>query len=180
MIVLLFGRPGTGKYTIGKLVAERTGCRLIHNHAVVDLVTAIFPFGSAPFIELRERLWLAVADAAIREGVDVLLTFAPEATVTDGFIPALASRGNLRLIELRCARETLEQRIGEESRKPFGKLQSVELYRELDAGGVFDRPVMPAAELVIETDRVSADDAANAIAKHVFSTAPAPSKQSAS
>ncbi|SRR5581483_3017598 len=167
MIILLFGRPGTGKYTIGSLVAQATGFRLIHNHAVVDLVTALFSFGSAPFIELRERLWLMLVDAAIEAGEDVILTFAPEATVTDGFLPALASRGGLHLIELRCSRDALEQRITNDSRKKFGKLQSVELYRELDGAGVFDTPVMPEAELVIDTGQMSAEEAADIIAKRL-------------
>jgi len=176
MIVLLFGRPGSGKYTIGRLVAEETGYRLLHNHAIVDLVTAVFPFGSEPFIELRETLWLTVVDAAIRAGQSVILTFAPESTVTDAFIPALVSRGNLRLIELRCSPQALERRMTEDSRKQFGKLQSVELYRELDAAGVFDRPVMPKADLVIDTEAMSAGEAATLIAR--FVTGPASSTMS--
>ncbi len=55
-VVLLFGRPGAGKYTVGRALAEATGFRLLHNHAVVDLVAALFPFGSPPFIALRERV----------------------------------------------------------------------------------------------------------------------------
>ncbi|SRR5260221_32470 len=169
-IVLLFGRPGAGKYTVGQALAEATGFRLLHNHAVVDLVTALFPFGSAPFIELRERLWLEVVDAALAAPLSgLILTFAPERTVSDGFLPTLQQRvhaggGALRFIELRCEAAELERRLVDSSRAGFGKLRDIALYRELDSGGVFDRPVMPEAELVVETDAVDPVEAARRIA----------------
>ena len=167
MIVLLFGRPGAGKFTVGRALAEETGFRLLHNHAIIDLVESIFPFGSVEFVRLREELWLHVVDAAVAAGESVILTFAPEATVTDDFISALASRGELRLIELRCAPEELERRLGDESRKKFGKVQSAAFYRELEAKGMFDRPVMPPAELVVDTGSLDARAAARLIATHL-------------
>src|SRR6185503_145819 len=92
-VIFLFGRPGVGKLTVGELLATETGYRLLHNHAVVDLVTSLFAFGTAPFVALRERLWLQTIDAAIwAKLAGVIMTFAPEATVTDDFIPTLKSR----------------------------------------------------------------------------------------
>jgi hypothetical protein len=169
-IVLLFGRPGAGKYTVGRALAEVTGFRLLHNHAVVDLLTALFPFGSPPFIALRERLWLDIVEAALATPLPgLILTFAPERTVSDDFLPALRERvraggGALRFVELRCAAAELERRLGDASRAGFGKLRDVALYRELDSGGVFDRPVMPEAELVIDTDAFDPAESARRIA----------------
>lgn len=172
-IVLLFGRPGAGKYTVGCALAEATGYRLLHNHAVVDLVTALFPFGSAPFIAMREKLWLDAVDAALGAGLPgLILTFAPERTVSDAFLPQLAERvhsgrGALRFVELRCAPAEIERRLGDASRARFGKLRDIALYRELQASGAFDKPVMPAAELVIDTDAVEPAEAARCIARHL-------------
>ena len=169
-VVLLFGRPGAGKYTVGRALAEATGFRLLHNHAVVDLMTALFPFGSPPFIAMRERLWLdAVAAALAAHLPGLILTFAPERTVSDDFLPALRERvriggGALRLVELRCAAAELERRISEPSRERFGKLRDVAFYRQLEKAGAFDGPVMPEAELVIETDALEPEEAARRIA----------------
>lgn len=174
-IVLLFGRPGVGKFTVGKALAEELGYRLLHNHAVVDLVIALFPFGSEPFVGLREQLWLTAVDAALAAKLPgVILTFAPESTVSDDFLPALEARtraggGSLRLVELQCAPGEIERRLSEPSRAAFGKLRDVEQYRQLDAAGVFSRPKMPPAELVLDISRMESRQAAQMISKHLSS-----------
>ena len=66
-IVVLFGLPGVGKLTIARGLAQLRGYRVFHNHLVFDAVEALFPFGSPPFIELRDRLWLELLSRAIHE-----------------------------------------------------------------------------------------------------------------
>jgi hypothetical protein len=172
-VVFLFGRPGVGKLTVGELLAVETGYRLLHNHSVVDLVTSLFPFGSPPFVTLREKIWLGAIDACLAaKQAGVIMTFAPESTVTDDFIPALQKRvlargGALRLIELRCSAAELEIRIKDDSRQRFGKLKDVYEFRKLDKEGAFDRPQMPAAELVVDTTNANPLESARAIAKHL-------------
>jgi len=172
-IVLLFGRPGVGKFTVGKALAEELGFRLLHNHAVVDLVLALFPFGSEPFVRLREQLWLLAVKTALEAGVEgVVVTFAPESTVTDEFLPALqevirGGGGSLRLVELRCDPAEVERRLADSSRATFGKLRDVEQYRRLNAAGVFSRPVMPAACIVLDTTHVEPLDTAAKISTHL-------------
>ncbi|MBI1327512.1 MAG: AAA family ATPase [Alphaproteobacteria bacterium] len=41
MIIHLNGMTGVGKLTVGKLLAGKLGARLIDNHSVLDLVTAV-------------------------------------------------------------------------------------------------------------------------------------------
>lgn len=172
-IIFLFGRPGVGKLTVGELLAADTGYRLLHNHAVVDLVTSLFSFGSPPFVALREKLWLDAVDACIAAKVPgVIMTFAPESTVTDQFIPALkkhvtAGRGSIRFIELRCSESELESRLIGESRGKFGKLRDVTQFRRLDKAGAFARPKMPVAELVVDTTDQDAVETASQIALHL-------------
>ncbi|HEY6843415.1 MAG TPA: AAA family ATPase [Thermoanaerobaculia bacterium] len=169
-VVLLYGRPAVGKFTIGKLLAEELGYRLLHNHAVVDLVEALFPFGSEPFIKLREQLWLTAVDAAVDAKLSgIILTFVPERTVTDAFLPNLRSRAALRLVELRCSEKEIERRMRDESRASFGKLRDPDFYRRLDAGGVFSRPVMPPADIVMDVTEADANQAARAIARQLSS-----------
>jgi hypothetical protein len=172
-VIFLYGRPGVGKLTVGELLAIETGYRLLHNHAVVDLVTSLFSFGSPPFVVLRERLWLQAIDAAIwAKLAGVIMTFAPEATVTDEFIPTLKSRviakgGELHFIELRCTDAALETRITADSRERYGKLRDVYKYRKLDKAGAFDRPQMPEPELMIDTTEQKPLESARKIVKHL-------------
>src|SRR6185503_19729648 len=92
-IIFLYGRPGVGKLTVGEHLAAETGYNLLHNHSVVDLVSSLFPFGTPAFVALRENLWHLTIETALKARVaGVIMTFAPEATVTDGFIPAFQKR----------------------------------------------------------------------------------------
>jgi hypothetical protein len=173
-IIFLFGRPGVGKLTIGELLAVNTGYRLLHNHAVVDLVASLFSFGSPPFVALREKLWLDAIDACIAaKSEGVIMTFAPESTVTDEFIPTLkkrvGKRGSLRFIELRCSDSELETRITAESRGKFGKLRNVKQFRKLDKAGAFERPKMPKAEFIVDTTEQEPVESARLIALHLKS-----------
>jgi hypothetical protein len=177
-IVLLFGRPGVGKFTVGRALAAETGFRLLHNHAVVDLVEAIFPFGTPAFVSLRQRLWLEAVDASLAANLPgLILTFAPERTVPQSFLDELrahtvSGRGTLRLVELRCAPAALERRLEDASREHFGKLRDAKRYRELDAAGVFEHPVMPPAEIVVETTDVTPAEAARRITGHLAAVTP--------
>jgi len=177
-VIFLFGRPGVGKLTVGELLSVETGYRLLHNHAVVDLVTSLFSFGSPPFVALRERLWLVTIDACLAARPSgVIMTFAPESTVTDQFIPALRKRviergAEIRFIELRCSDEELETRITDDSRERFGKLRDVYKFRKLDKAGAFERPQMPEAELVVDTTNSKPLESARAIAKHLRQSPP--------
>jgi hypothetical protein len=177
-VIFLYGRPGVGKLTVGEQLATETGYRLLHNHAVVDLATSLFAFGTPPFVVLRERLWLQTIDAAIWARLaGVIMTFAPEATVTDEFIPTLTSRvtgkgGSIHFVELRCSDAELETRITADSRQRFGKLRDLYTYRKLDAAGTFERPRMPEPELVVDTTERKPLESARMIAKHLHQTAP--------
>jgi broad-specificity NMP kinase len=175
-VIFLFGRPGVGKLTVGELLAAETGFRLLHNHAVVDLVTSLFSFGSPPFVELREKLWLDAIDACLTaKQSGVIMTFAPESTVTDDFIPSLHKRvsardGAIRFIELRCSDTELETRLKADSRARFGKLRDVYQFRKLDKAGAFNRPQMPPGELVVDTTNTDPRESARVIAKHLHQT----------
>jgi len=82
-LLFIYGPPASGKLTIARLITERTGLPLFHNHLIVDAVA--FPFGSKEFIRLRERFWLETISTAAEAGQSLIFTFAPEPTVADDF-----------------------------------------------------------------------------------------------
>ena len=166
--VVLTGPPAVGKLTVARELQLLSGWRLFHNHLIVDALLAVFEFGSADFIELRESIWLDVFSRASKAGVDGLIfTFNPENTVAQDFITRLVAdakaRGDsLSFVALTCDEAEIERRLGSASRVGQ-KLNSLELYRTLKADGAFDRPIMPAPDFSVATDRSTPADTARQI-----------------
>ena len=169
-LIFLHGMPGVGKLTVASELANLTGFRLFHNHLTVDLVLSLFEFGSPPFVELRERIWLdtfaEVCDAKL-EGL--IFTFAFEKTVRAEFVPKVVKLVELRggeviFVNLYCDSAELERRLTDPAREKFGKLTSLELFRELNSNGTFDTPRNIPNRLTVDITSISSADAAKRIA----------------
>ena len=163
-LIFLYGAPAVGKLTVARELAALTDFRLFHNHLTVDLVSSLFPFGSEPFILLREQIWLAAFAEAARNSVSLIFTFNPERTVRERFIQDTidvveAAGGQVVFVELTCAEDELERRIEGASRKEFGKLASVEQYRSLKDAGAFQFPKLPSGVSVDTTNQSPAESA---------------------
>jgi hypothetical protein len=91
-VVLLYGLPGVGKLTIARGLAQLRDYRVFHNHLVFDAVEALFPFGSPPFVELRDRLWFELLTRAVHERVgDIVFTIARDRTFDANFLARLVT-----------------------------------------------------------------------------------------
>jgi len=172
-LIFLHGTPGVGKLTVARELAGVTGYKLFHNHLTVDLVGSVFEFGTAPFIELREKIWLDLfSEAASNEVKGIIFTFAFEPTVREGFVERVSAAveargGEVFFVKLTCSTEELEKRITSESRSRFGKLTSLEQFRELNDAGAFIDPRVTPDRLVLDTTRLSPGEAASKIASEL-------------
>jgi hypothetical protein len=170
-LIFIYGLPATGKLTVARELARITGYPVFHNHLAVDLLQSVFEFGSKPFVELREDLWLSVFRKAAENRVPGLIfTFAPEATVRATFIEAVektlaGAGGSVDFVELTCPVAELKRRIPDPSRQQYTKLSSVALFEQLHADGIFDALVMPAARVTIDTSTCTPARAALEIAR---------------
>lgn len=169
-LVFLHGAPAVGKLTVARELAELSGFRLFHNHLTVDLVASLFPFGSEPFVALREQIWLAAFAEAARNNVSQIFTFNPERSVRERFIQDASDAvegagGQIVFVELTCAEQELEQRLENESRKEFGKLSSLAQYRSLRDAGAFQFPKLPSG---ISLDTTNTTPAATARLIHEY------------
>ncbi len=167
-LFFLYGLPGTGKLTIARELAELTGIKLFHNHLTVDLLLSVFEFGSAPFVELRERIWLSVFEEAAALPA-MIFTFNPENSVRQSFIQktveTIESRdGEVFFVEVVCDPAELERRMDTPERRNHKKLVSLELFRELQTQGVFDSPKMPKPHLTLNSTQTSPRENAQMIA----------------
>jgi hypothetical protein len=165
-LIFLWGLPGTGKLTVAKELAALTNWKLFHNHLTVDLLLEVFSFGSNEFIELRERIWLAVFEAAAAsQAPGLIFTFNPENTVRQSFVDqtlqVLSKQGGrVEFVEMLCEDSVLEKRMDTPERRVYKKMISVKDYRELRARGVFNSPVMPEPNMRVDTTQQSAREAA--------------------
>jgi adenylate kinase len=172
-LIFLHGLPGVGKLTVARELAQLTGFRIFHNHLAVDLVESVFEFGSLPFIELREKIWLDVFSQTVAAGLSGLVfTFAYDRTVQGSFVGNTrriieSGGGEVLFVELTCSAEELERRIEHPSRQRFGKLSSVRQFRELKEAGAFVDPGIPGERLVVDTTELSATDAAGRIVREL-------------
>lgn len=171
-IIFIYGPVASGKLTVARELAKLIEAPLFHNHLVVDAVGAVFPFGSEPFIRLREAFWLQTFSEAARRGRSLIFTFAPEPTVDRNFPKRVYEAiepfgGSVVFIALTVSRAEQERRIGNASRSEFGKLTSPEMLRALRDSFDTSMAVMPSAELMIDTEACDAVDAAARIASYL-------------
>jgi hypothetical protein len=168
-LIFIYGLPATGKLTVAQELSKHTGYKLFHNHLVVDLLLSTFEFGSVPFVELREDIWLSVINQACRSQLPGLIfTFNPETTVRPNFInqtvnAVTGSGGQVNFVELVCPLDELKRRIDGPSRLQYRKLSSLPLFEKLHAAGEFDTSHMPKPSLTIDTSLKGPMEAATLI-----------------
>lgn len=167
-LIFIYGVAGVGKFTVASELSRRTGFALFHNHLVVDAVASVFPFGSDPFVRLRERFWLNAFEEAVNADRSLIFTFAPEPTVSSSFAERVgqlvgAGGGQLTFVRLVTSVEEQERRIGLPDRAQFGKLTSLELFRTLRPQFEAALAAMPEPQITIDTGLTLPEDAAQAI-----------------
>lgn len=162
--MFLFGGVASGKLTTARALSQQIGYPVFHNHLVVDLLTTVFPFGTEPFVRLREDFWLSVVREAALTGRSLIFTFAPEPTVPSGFVDRLRSvledaGGSLRSVRLDVSQDVQEARLGDPSRREFHKLTDISVLRSLQDSDAD----WPSADVVINTDTSSPEESATTI-----------------
>jgi hypothetical protein len=174
-LIFIYGAPAVGKLTIARELSALTGFRLFHNHLTVDLVSAVFDFGTEPFILLREQIWLSIFRQAAKQNVSLIFTFAPENTVRERFIQDAieaveSAGGKVIFIELVCSADEMERRMENPSREQFGKLSSVKQYRELAQAGAFEFSRLPDSDALFDTTNRAPKETAGLIQAFLYST----------
>ena len=167
--VLLYGAPASGKLTVARALAARTGFRVVHNHLTTDLVSQVLDRGAPGFWDLVKELRLRVFATAAAHGIDVVSTtaYVPQERPWIAEIEAAVQShgGQVRFVGLRPSVETLEQRVLSPSRVSHRKLQTVESLRAaLREADYFS--TINTDDLVIDNSVLSADETAERIVAH--------------
>jgi hypothetical protein len=172
-LVYVYGPPAVGKLTVAERLSRITGWALFHNHLSVNAVRPIFSFGSKPFTEVVQRLRLDVFRTAMAEGMNLIFTNNSAWGGSDGRSRFAAFAGAARLaaetgggraqfVRLTAPPVVLEERLANQSRQQLDKLTDASRLRELLSA--LDDSALYADDLIIDTSRHSADQAAITIA----------------
>ncbi|MGM0628906.1 MAG: AAA family ATPase [Patescibacteria group bacterium] len=163
-LIIIYGPPASGKLTVAKEVAQKTGYRLFHNHLTVDLLKNILQFGTPEFLELNQKIKLDIIEAAAREGVNgVVYTFAYDRKTDNLFVERLketADRQNIsiKFVQIFCERAELLKRVTYESRKEYKKVHSKEDLSRYLKSGDFTSSIENVDSVRIDSTNLSVDN----------------------
>lgn len=174
MIVHLNGWPGVGKLTIGRALAGRLAARLIDNHLLHDIAircTGLDDPGRWPLYEsVRRAAYDALThrpDGETLVMTNALCTNAPRERQAWNHVVDLAMARNAPLVPVVLEAEFQEnaRRLQSPDRKGR-KLSDPADLRAFLAADSIQRPDVPEL-LVLDVTQLSADQAADAIYRHV-------------
>ncbi len=175
MIIHLNGMPGVGKQTVAKSLAEKLNARLIDNHLLIDLVTAIHERGSSKYMSMIKRLTDIVL-AEITKKPDEIFVFT-NALVNElsedkerlSYLLEFENDHNFPFVQvlLNCDLTENKNRIISGPRKLKGKLTDAAELEELHKMYSIYHP--PAEfSLKIDTTNLSADEVSEQIRSYIW------------
>jgi shikimate kinase len=142
MIIHLNGWPGVGKYTVGKIVAERLGARFLDNHTLLNIAIALTDRGTPAYYELatktRDLAFEAISKLPSSEPVvmtGVVASGGSNSFLIDNWraILSLAERRgcNVYSVTLSCSKDENAWRMSNEDREAHRKKRNPKLLAEL-------------------------------------------------
>lgn len=171
-LVFINGPPAAGKYTIAKALAAQLGWPLLHNHVVIDCVSALLKRGEPGFLDACAGVRVALTSRALSSGKSHVSTFVYGKGTDDAFVArireAVADAGaRFCAVQLTCSIETLKERCASPHRASMGKISTVEtLQSVLEEYDCF--AAIPGIEsLVIDTQTYSVAESV-AMIRHRF------------
>ncbi|KPH10090.1 nucleoside kinase [Rhizobium acidisoli] len=140
-IVHINGWPGTGKLTVGRLLAKRLGVRLIDNHMLLNPAEALFARSNPLHASLRGQIRRVVFDHAVRTDpaesfvfTDALSDDEDDSAMFSWYLDLAAARGaDLVAVLLDCAPEENARRLISPGRSEALKLTDTARLQQLRA-----------------------------------------------
>jgi len=156
-IIHINGWPGTGKLTVGRLLAKRLSARLVDNHTLLNPAEALFSRSDPLHASLRRQIRQSVFDHAVRADpaesfvfTDALSDDEDDSATFSWYRDLAAARGaDLVAILLDCAPEENARRLASPGRSEALKLTDIAMLQRLRANYKLLRGL---AERTIEID----------------------------
>ena len=168
-LIFLYGPPAVGKLTIAKILEQKTGYKLLHNHLIVNPIAEIFPFENPANRLLTREFRLRIIEEAIKSDINLINTFGiagndPFTHITDVIGRFRSEKGKICLVHLTADKETILNRVEDQSGKEYGKNLSKEKLNELlkDNDDIFNK-YSGEENLSIDTTEISPEEAVGKI-----------------
>jgi broad-specificity NMP kinase len=173
-IVHINGWPGTGKLTVGRLLAKRLGARLIDNHTLLNPAEALFARSNPLHASLRGQIRRAVFDHAARADptesfvfTDALSDDEHDSAMFSSCRDLAAARGaDLIAVLLDCAPEENARRLISPGRSEALKLTDTAMLQQLRANYKLLRGLAEHT-VEIDTTELSPERTAARILAHI-------------
>lgn len=170
-LIFFYGPPAVGKLTIAKILAQRTGYKLLHNHLIVNPIAEVFPFENPANRLLVREFRLRILEEAVKSNIDLIATFGiagnnPFHHVMDVISTVESHGGEILLVHLTANEETILSRVADESRKFHAKNLSKEKLKEiLESDDIFNK-FTKKEHLTIDATEISPEEATLEITKY--------------
>lgn len=170
-VIFIYGAPAVGKLTTAKILAEKTGYKVLHNHLTSDLVRAIFDRGDKRGDMLIVKFRFEMLEVVVKEKVNgVVMTAAyahdfiyPNGESDEWFAKELEritkeNGGTFYGVNLIAGRETLLDRVEKEDRLAWKKIADKAKLEETLNKYDFNKTAPLENNLIIENDNLSAEE----------------------
>lgn len=133
-LVFIYGPPAAGKMTVATELAKLTGYKIVDNHAVIDILSPLFPYEDERLNKIRQplarKIRLDIFNEATKSGIDVITTFGSARSDAFEFLRQVAevvekSGGKVCYVRLVPNKDTVRKRVVHQQRKQT-KLHTVE------------------------------------------------------
>lgn len=172
-LIVLYGPPAVGKYTVAKELEKITKLKLFHNHDVLDLVAQFFPWESPEFNDLITKFRLEIIGSAAKAKLPGLIwTFCYAHPDDNQYIKKLIQTvkkhdGKAEFVLLTCGTNELNKRVQDPSRKKFQKIKSPKKLKKLLQEFELSTPIPFVKSLQIDNSKLSAKKVAAKIKKEL-------------
>ena len=171
-LIILYGAPGVGKYTIAKKLKQKTGYKLLHIHSIYDFLEDIF--GKDKYevsLSILQKTALDIFINAAKEKLPGLIfTYAHLAENNFSFAKTIETKlkkynSKIYFIHLACDEKILEKRVVNKARKKFRKTKTTKELKYLLATKNYQSSYRPNKNLKIDTSNISSQKIADQISK---------------
>ncbi|MCL4353838.1 AAA family ATPase [Patescibacteria group bacterium] len=135
-LIFLYGAPAVGKLTIAKSLEQKTGYKLLHNHLLQNPISEIFSFDNPSNRLLVREFRMRILEEAIRSNINLIFTFGIAGNKPFDHIDGIVNTAKLHgakiyIVQLIADKETLLERVENQSRKDHGKNLSKDYLKKL-------------------------------------------------